>query len=140
MENERADGRDGRTCLAKSNSQARTGTGNNIFPAHRTTSRIGNLTRLIHTLLYQMTNIFHEDLLILAWCRCETGGEPVSPLFPLPVPAFSPHTRQGRGQPSILPRKIHLPENLPSSLTLSPTGFYFRLVGKRPGCIRECAE
>ena len=31
------------------------GQGNNIFPVQLTTSRIGNLTRLIHTLLYVMT-------------------------------------------------------------------------------------
>ena len=29
--------------------------GNTIFPVQLTTSRIGNLTRLIHTLLYVMT-------------------------------------------------------------------------------------
>ena len=31
------------------------GQGNIIFPVHLTTRRIGNLTRLIHTLLYVMT-------------------------------------------------------------------------------------
>ena len=31
------------------------GQGNTIFPVQLTTSRIGNLTRLIHTLLYMMT-------------------------------------------------------------------------------------
>ena len=31
------------------------GQGNIFFPAQLTTSRIGNLTRLIHTLLYVMT-------------------------------------------------------------------------------------
>ena len=31
------------------------GDGNIIFPVQLTTSRIGNLTRLIHTLLYVMT-------------------------------------------------------------------------------------
>ena len=31
------------------------GQGNIIFPVQLTTSRIGNLTRLIHTLLYVMT-------------------------------------------------------------------------------------
>ena len=31
------------------------GQGNIIFPVELTTSRIGNLTRLIHTLLYVMT-------------------------------------------------------------------------------------
>ena len=49
---EQADaGRDYRTHLARPNSQARTGTGNNeFFPAQLTTSRIGNRTRLMHTL------------------------------------------------------------------------------------------
>ena len=55
---EQADvGRDCRTRLARPNSQARTGIGKIFifFPAKLTTSRIGNLTRLIHTLLYVMT-------------------------------------------------------------------------------------
>ena len=53
---EQADaGRDGRTRLARPNYQARTGTGILIFPVQLTTSRIGNLTRFIHTLLCVMT-------------------------------------------------------------------------------------
>ena len=53
---EQADaGRDGWTRLARPNSQARTGTGEYYFPVQLTTIRIGNLTRLIHTLLYVMT-------------------------------------------------------------------------------------
>ena len=57
LENEEADaGLDGRTRLARPNSQARTGTqGNIVFPVQLTTRRVGNLTRLIHTLLYVMT-------------------------------------------------------------------------------------
>ena len=57
IENDQADpGRDGRTRLAKPNSQARTGTGKySFFPVQLTTSRIGNLTRLIHNLLQVMT-------------------------------------------------------------------------------------
>ena len=57
MDNERADAeRDGRTRLARSNSQARTRTGKySCFPVQLTTSGIGNLIRLIHTLLYVMT-------------------------------------------------------------------------------------
>ena len=49
---EQADaGRDCRTRLARPNSQARTGTGKySFFPVQLTTSRIGNLTRLILTL------------------------------------------------------------------------------------------
>ena len=45
-------GRDGRTRLARPNSQARTDTDREIFifPIHLTTSKIGNFTRLIHTL------------------------------------------------------------------------------------------
>ena len=39
------------------------GQGNIIFPVQLTTSRIGNLTRLIHTLLYVMT-IEHACVLI----------------------------------------------------------------------------
>ena len=44
--------------FARLNSKARTGTGEYPvlnFPVQLTTSRIGNLTRLIHTLLYVMT-------------------------------------------------------------------------------------
>ena len=45
VENEQADaGREGQTCLARSNFQARTGTGKTIFPVQPTTSRIGNHT------------------------------------------------------------------------------------------------
>ena len=49
---EQADaGRDCRTRLARPNSQARPGTGKISFlPVQLTTTRIGNLTRLIHTL------------------------------------------------------------------------------------------
>ena len=43
---EQADaGRDGRTRLARSNSQARTGTGDFFFPVRLTTRKIGNFTR-----------------------------------------------------------------------------------------------
>ena len=38
------------------------GQGNIIFPVQLTTSRIGNLTRLIHTLLYVMT--IHTYILV----------------------------------------------------------------------------
>ena len=56
-EDDQADaGRDASTRLARQNSQAHTGTGKySSFPVQLTTSRIGNLTRLIHTLLYVMT-------------------------------------------------------------------------------------
>ena len=39
------------------------GQGNIIFPVQLTTSRIGNLTRLIHTLLYVMTTHIPYSLL-----------------------------------------------------------------------------
>ena len=52
---EQADaGRDGGTRLARPNPQHARGQENIIFPVQLTTSRIGNLTRLIHTLLYVM--------------------------------------------------------------------------------------
>ena len=57
IEIEQADaGRDGRTRLARPNSLARTATGKLFdFSVRLTTSRIDNLTRLIHTLvLYAM--------------------------------------------------------------------------------------
>ena len=60
MENEQADaGQDGQTCLARPNSQARTGIGI-FFLVHLTTNRIGNLTRLMYTLLYVMTIHTHK--------------------------------------------------------------------------------
>ena len=46
--------RDSQTCLAKPSSQAQTGA-RKIFPVQLTMDRIGNLTRLICTLLYVMT-------------------------------------------------------------------------------------
>ena len=57
---EQADaGRDRRTCLARPNFQARTGTGkHSFFPDQLTTSRIGNFTRLILLLLYVMMTIY----------------------------------------------------------------------------------
>ena len=56
-EDKQADaGRDCRTHLARTNSQARTGTREIlIFLVQLTTSRIGNLTRLIHTLAIYVT-------------------------------------------------------------------------------------
>ena len=57
-EDEQADaGRDCRTCPARPNSQARTNADKekNVFPVQLTTSRIGNLTRLIHTLAICVT-------------------------------------------------------------------------------------
>ena len=49
-------GRDCRTRLARTNSQARTGTGKyDFFPVQLTTCRIGNFTRLIHTLAICVT-------------------------------------------------------------------------------------
>ena len=59
VENEQADAeRDGQTRLARPNSQARTGAGKYLFfLVHLTTSRIGNLTRLTHILLYVMATV-----------------------------------------------------------------------------------
>ena len=71
VENEQAGaGRDGRTRLERSYSQARTGADREtfIFPVQLTTSKIiGNLTRLIHTLLYVMTihTYIHSTTLLL---------------------------------------------------------------------------
>ena len=60
---EQADaGRDCRTCFARSNSQARTGTVKHLFsPVQLTTSRIGNHTRLINTLA-----ICDDDIMLKA--------------------------------------------------------------------------
>ena len=67
MGNEQADtGRDARTHLSRPYSQAQTGTGI-FFPVQLTMNRIGNLTRLIHTLVSVMTihtyiNLEGEDV------------------------------------------------------------------------------
>ena len=63
------------------------GQGKIIFPIQLTTSRIGNLTRLIHTLLYVMTihtlstcTAFHYALSALRFpclCACERERESV---------------------------------------------------------------
>ena len=51
------------------------GQGNIVFPVQLTTSRIGNLTRLIHTLLYVMTiHIYIQHTVV-------TEDLPISPLF-----------------------------------------------------------
>ena len=66
MENEQADKRRySQTCLAKPNSQARTGA-RKFSPVQLTINRIGNLTQLICTLLYVMTT--HTCIRIL-YCR-----------------------------------------------------------------------
>ena len=59
---EQADaGRDCRNRLARPNSSARTWTGKySFFPVQLTTSRIGNLTRLIHTLAIYVTIPTHS--------------------------------------------------------------------------------
>ena len=79
-------GRDCRTRLARPNYQARTGTGKFIFPVQLTTSKIGNLTRLIltlaicdgHTIVWSKGNypkfghgkqIGHIELLVRRRCR-----------------------------------------------------------------------
>ena len=75
VENEQADpGQGVRSRLVRLNSQARTRTGkNSCLPVQRTTSRIGNHTRLIHILL--------EALIIYTllegnvwWCRGRDSG------------------------------------------------------------------
>ena len=58
IENEQGDTRrDSQTCLAKPNSQVRTGT-SNFFPVQLTMNRIGNLTRLICTLNIMTTHAY----------------------------------------------------------------------------------
>ena len=62
---EQADaGRDCRTRFARPNSQARTRTRKFFFPVQLTTSRIGNHTRLIHTLAICVTfQMFCSDMI-----------------------------------------------------------------------------
>ena len=60
------------------NSQARTGTGEYFFPVQLTTSRIGNLTRLIHTLLYVMTiHTYIHTYILLTLCYYHRGTNPI---------------------------------------------------------------
>ena len=49
------------------------GQGNIIFPVQLTTSRIGNLTRLIHTLLYVMTIHTYIHIGIVCMYVCMYG-------------------------------------------------------------------
>ena len=64
------------------------GQGNIIFPVQLTTSRIGNLTRLIHTLLYVMTihtYIHTVDPILLPSgnpFKCHEEVLPWQPMFP----------------------------------------------------------
>ena len=46
------------------------GQGNIIFLVQLTTSRIGNLTRLIHTLLYVMTIHINRSSVMVLYYRC----------------------------------------------------------------------
>ena len=74
IENEQADKRRYRqTCLAKPNSQARTGA-RKFSPVQLTINRIGNLTQLICPLLYVMTT--HTCIRIL-YCRVYPQLPPV---------------------------------------------------------------
>ena len=74
IENEQADKRRySQTCLAKPNSQARTGA-RKFSPVQLTINRIGNLTQLICTLLYVMTT--HTCIRIL-YCRVNPQLPPV---------------------------------------------------------------
>ena len=66
-------GRDCRTRLARPNSQARTRTGNIHFPVQLTTCRIGNFTRLIHTLaicvsIHTVSSALNDGLVLLTSC------------------------------------------------------------------------
>ena len=74
MENEQADaGRDCRTRLVRPKfSGAYEDREIFIFPVQLTTSRIGNCTRLIHTLLYVMTIYYFYSIRIgLVQCRVQ---------------------------------------------------------------------
>ena len=81
-EDEQADaGRDCRSRLARLSYQARTGTGEFISPVQLTTSRIGNLTRLmlIHTLLYVMTiriSLLQQKAMYCTSCHLQKRGRP----------------------------------------------------------------
>ena len=53
------------------------GQGNIIFPVQLTTSRIGNRTRLIHTLLYQVCDdhtYIHRDLLLYLYQKLDENN------------------------------------------------------------------
>ena len=64
------------------------GQGNIIFPVQVTTSRIGNLTRFIHTLLYVMTTYIYIHIYIIYiyiyMCDLYTGCVVFSGLWPTP--------------------------------------------------------
>ena len=74
IENEQADKRRySQTCLAKPNSQARTGA-RKFSPVQLTINRVGNLTQLICTLLYVMTTY---TCLRILYCRVYPQLPPV---------------------------------------------------------------
>ena len=61
-----------------------------IFPVQMTTSRIGNLTRLIHTLLYVITIHVRTSLSCLSYAYMRRDGRPKTPgLTRYTLPPFS---------------------------------------------------
>ena len=82
------------------------GQGNIIFPFHLTTSRIGNLTRLIHTLLYVMT--IHTPN---AWMSLRTQS----------VHSFSLPHRSLRTAPSRFPNTMRSGNHPPLIRMSAPT-------------------
>ena len=90
IENEQADtGRDGQTCLAKPNFQARTGT-RKFFPVQLTMNRIGNLPVDLHSAIYDGNTYIHiyccsvypqlQPVIGAPWGYCGDASG-----FPLPV-------------------------------------------------------
>ena len=72
------------------------GQGNTIFPVQLTTSRIGNLTRLIHTLLYVMTihTYIHAYILLSVHKNFSTTDSvPVDVVYRRVVPLFHKPSR-----------------------------------------------
>ena len=79
VENEQTDTKqDGRTCLAKPISQARTGT-RKLFPAQLTMNRMGKLTRLVCNMQYcddhTCIHIFYRVYPQLPPVLTETGSD-----------------------------------------------------------------
>ena len=95
-----------------------------IFPVQLTTSRIGNLTRLIQTLLYVMTihtAYIHTYSTTLPYCSQILLHFPGTRYYPLPPPPTKKHRR---GSPSVHPKRLPVhSRRWPVYLNLSPTMF-----------------
>ena len=95
-----------------------------IFPVQLTTSRIGNLTRLIHTLLYVMTIHTYIHTLALTNSRFQFWSPP---LFPVPNSHLTTLHR-------VISEYLHLSKLVPACYYFLPwSGVFVCIVNRRAG-------